>query len=551
MAIFRYLNNVLLWLSLCISIGALATGSLYFQIFLLIAVCLMVVRPQWGMVAFAIGMPILGGGQPGFEHTAYFLILLAGVCFGANINLILRQRRSQFASTVNGSNPLVFALLIFWIVAALSVVNVPTHGILRTFILPNPELALDLVKHYEGNGEYPWVSLINLSFYSWLFVYLYSNFKCDLKFQQRMLQGLAFGAMLTVVFGLLDYFDVLPLDSVRPIEGNAFKYERLVSFFGNPTWYAQYLVLSAPAVLSLMFFRWSRKKLLAAMLAWMVFTEFCILLINQRGGWLAYPLSLVVIWFCIYVLGLDHRQEVLSNWWYAVKKSWLKIAVSLPLTLIVSFSVIYVVAGMDESGKQHVLGFVERAGTIKNVNDRLAYLEPTLKLVKQYPILGAGSDSFRIEYEKAFMNEGHRCVHGDPYTTVSRGTAHNLYFQTLVGKGLVGLLSLFGVMAATIWLAIRGVALVSGAVRPIREQQITLMMGFAFTLAFIVYSNVGEIFYSPVNGVVFATFLAASAAAGEGVSQLGVKFRRAVLMVLSVAFLAHWIWRYFGVYSCS
>lgn len=551
MQITKYLNFPVLWLSLCLSVGVLATNSTTFQVAFFGALCLSMYRPEWCLVAFAATMPMLGGGQPGFDHTTYFLILLAGICLGANINLMWRQRTQQHDSAVEVSNPLVFGVLVYWLVAALSVLNVPTHGILRAFLVPTPDLALEFVARYEGDSSYPWVSLVNLSLYLWLFLYLYTSFKSDLQFQKRMLQGLALGAMLTVIFGLLDYFDVLSLDHIRPVEGNNFKYERLVSFFGNPTWYAQYLVLSAPAVLSLMFLRWPRKKLLVAMLAWMVITEFCILLVNQRGGWLAYPLTLVVIWFCIYVLGLDHGQETLSSWWHAVKKSWFKIAISLPLTLIVSFSVIYVVAGMNESGKQHVLGFVERAGTIKNVNDRLAYLEPTLKLVKQYPILGAGSDSFRIEYEKAFMNEGHRCVHDDPYTTVSRGTAHNLYFQTLVGKGFVGLLSLFCVIAATIWLAIRGVALARGVARPIREQQISLMMGFAFALAFVVYSNVGEIFYAPVNGVVFAIFLAASAAAGEGVSLLGVKFRRSVLIVLGVAFLAHWIWRYFGVYSCS
>ncbi len=511
----------------------------------------MVLRPEWGLIAFAVGMPVIGGGQPGFLHTVYFLILFAGICLGANLNLMVRQPSKPFDVLASARNPLVMALLVYWLVAALSVVNVPTHGALRTFLFPNPELALEFVKRYEGNDEYPWVSLINLTFYIWLFGYLYSRFKGDLLFHKRMLQALAFGAMLTVVFGLFDYFDAVSLNAIRPEEGNPFKYERLVSFFGNPTWYAQYLTLSAPAVLSLMFFKWPRKMLLAIMLSWMVVTEFCILLVNQRGGWLAYPLTLAVIWFCIYVLGLDHRQEQMLHWWRAIKRAWFKIAISLPLTLMVSFSVIYLVAGLNDSGKQHVLGFVERAGTIKNVNDRLAYFEPTLKLTKQYPILGGGTDSFRVEYEKAFMRDGHRCTHDDPYTTVSRGSAHNFYFQTLVGKGVFGLLSLLGVMLATIWLAVRGVGFAPVGISLTRDRQITLMMGFAFTLALMVYSNVGEIFYSPVNGVVFATFLAASAAAGEGVIQLGAKFRRAVLFVIGTAFVLHLIWRYFGIYSCS
>lgn len=536
------------WLSLCVAVGVIAIDSDAFQLLFLTTFVLTILRPALGLVAFAVAMPILGGGQPGFNHTVHFLIILAGLCFATCLNLIVRRSSSQFLAAVNMSNPLVFALLIYWLVAALSLVNVPTHGALRALLAPSPDLALELVKRYEGNAEYPWLSLINLSFYLWFFVFLYYEFKRSVRVQQLVLQALALGSMLTIVFGIMDYFDFVSLDHIRPIEGNSFKYERLVSFFGNTTWYAQYLVLSAPAVLSVMFFHWSGRITLSVMLCWMVVTEFCILLVNQRGGWLAYPLTLVVIWFCIYVLGLDRNQLGSTSWLQSLKKSWLKIVISLPLTLVVSFTIIYTVAGMNEAGRQHVLGFVERAQTIKNVNDRLAYLEPVLKLTRQYPIWGAGTDSFRIEYEKAFMNEDHPCLHDDPYTTEGRGTAHNLYFQTLVGKGVVGLLSLLGVMIATIWLGIKGVLAQGGGTS--REQKITLMIGVAFTLALMIYSNVGEIFYVPVNGMVFAMILAASAAAGDGVAALRPRFKVSVLAILALAFIAHWLWRYFDFLGC-
>lgn len=511
-------------------------------------------KPLWGIGLLLVIMPWLGGSQPGEMHTIRFLTLFSGVCLGSMLNSIWSMLFQRRGLRIDYANPLTFAILVYWLITALSVVWVPTHGLLRALFVPSPDLSLNLLKLFEANDAYPWLSLVTLSLAMWLFLFLCDRFRERYMARAYLLQCLGVGVLVSVVAGILDYFDIATLTNIRPGGGNAFQYERLTSVFGNPTWFAQYLVLSAPAVMSVLYLHWRKSLVIGLMLFLIILTEFCILLVNQRGGWLAYPMTLVVIWFCIYVLGHeDGLSGAGSRVLEGLKRSWLKIVITLPLTLLVSLSIVYMVAGMNEGGRQQVLGFVERAKTIQNVNDRLAFLAPTLKLLSRNPVLGTGVDSFHVQYEKAFMVEGHPCTHDDPYTTQARGSAHNLYFQTLVGKGVVGLLALIGVIAASMALAWRGVFrnTLEGAVALDRERQITLMAGLAFTLAMIVYSNVGEIFYSPINYLVFAVFYATSASAGDGLYRLSIKIRWSVILFLALAFVLHWYLLNFVNLACG
>lgn len=550
-SLFVLLLSSLAWVFLCVSASVLLDPARAFKLLFGWLVCFAAIRPTWAIGAFLVLMPWVGGSQPGDLHTHRFLLLLSGLGLGTVLNALLELIVRSRSFVIPWPNPLVFAMFVFWVVTALSLSSVHPNGILWGLVTFNPALSRDFLRYDEAYEIYPWVSFVSLSIAFWLFIYLFNLFRLESKLRMVMLQCLGFGALLTIFAGLLDYFDFIDLVFVRPPGAGAFRFERLTAMFGNPTWYAQYVTLCAPTILAILLLPWRRVSTLGFMLAVMVVTEFCIILINQRGGWLAYPLTLVVVWFCVYVLNAD--QAAGQQLWAGLRRSWLKIAVTLPLTLVLSLSVVYLVAQSDALGKQKVLGFVDRVQTIKNTNDRLAYLEPTLKLLNLHPVLGGGVDAFRHQYEKAFMFDGHPCVHDDPYTTASRGSAHNLYFQTLVGKGVVGLLSLLGVMLSAIYLCWRGVFAhrVGEGVKVVtREQRIALMSGFAFTLALAIYSNVGEIFYTPVNYVVFALFCAVTASAGDGVAQVSVRWRWGILGALLLFLGWHLYLERFGALTC-
>lgn len=541
----------LAWMCVCLSAGVLLDPSGWFRLMYLALLVLAVVKPALGIGLFLVFMPWIGGSQPGDIYTIRFVLLLCGLSLGTIINSVWRVLVRGYVFEAPKENPMVFAFLVYWIVTAFSLTSVHPNSMLWALGSFNPDLSKDFMGLNEGFELYPWVSFVTLSLVTWLFIFLFNLFKTEPSLRRLMLLCLGGGALLSIFAGILDYFDFIDLAFVRVGGGERFRYIRLTAMFGNPTWYAQYVTICAPALLSVMLLSWKKSLSVTFMLIAMVITEFCIILINQRGGWLSYPLTIVVVWFCVYALDSDKAGK--QRLWSSLKKSWAKITVTLPLTLVLSFSIIYLVAQFDTNGKHKVLGFVDRAQTITNANDRLAYFEPTVKLLRLHPIFGGGVDAFRHQYEKAFMVEGHRCQHDDPFTASRRGSAHNLYFQTLVGKGIVGLLSLLGLIVSAVFLCWRGVFAMSVSVRECgvtREQKISLMAGFAFALALAIYSNVGEIFYAPVNYMVLALFFAVGASAGDGLVKLNRWLTWFVCSILVCLLALHIYFERFAVFAC-
>lgn len=528
-----------LWICVSVSTAALAEPSSWkFQLLYLGVFGLALVRPVLGLGVFFVFMPWLGGSQPGNPHTIRFIILLAGLSLGLGLRMFyLTLMRRQLAS-IAWSNPLVFAVFVYWLVALFSLSSVVPTPLLWGFFSLEPGLARELIGMSEGHPLYPWVSFLMLTLSGFVFYYWVGFLRAETKASCYLMTAILLGMLLTVTLGIFDYYDFINLKSIRPadfeaVNGVNYRFEHLNSVFGNPSWTAQYLVLCAPSLLAFLFLGLRRSAAMPLMILAMVLTEFCIILIYQRGGWLSYPLTLVVIWFCIYVLNADSASQ--AGVWQGLRRAWLKIALSLPITVAVSLFLVYQIAQLQPAYRQQVEGFVARAESIKNVNDRLAFWAPTSKLLSLHPLLGGGIDSYTHQYEKAFMFEGHPCVHDDPLTTDARGSAHNLYFQTLVGKGVVGLLSLFGVMVAALSLAWRGVfqgVLSNTLVAENRQRAIMLMVGFAYTLALAIYGNVGEIFYSPVNTLVFFAMYAATACAGYNLIRISLKMRCLILSII-------------------
>ena len=544
------------WVMLCLSSAITLERAIWFQVLYISCLVLSLFRPIWAVGVLLVLMPWLGGSQPGYEHTLRFLLLVSGVALGISLNLIrMSWTDNQRARVlIDWSNPLSFAMLVYWMVAGLSLVIVPTNRTLNSLIWFDHHLARFFLG-LPGSPLYPWLSFVTLSMAFVFFIQMVVWIKNDIRVAIKMIGAILIGSLITILVGFLDYYDFINLKFARPDNyeeyfGIYYRFQHLTSVFGNPGWLTQFLTLTAPAMMAIILLPLRRSFVLILLVAVMVLTEWCILLAYQRGGWLSYPLTLIIIWFCVYVVSTQEGEA--GNVWKKLKKSFLKIVITLPLTLILSLSLVYFIAKVQPEYRQNVDGFVERASSIKNVNDRLAFWYPTLKLFKQHPILGGGVDSFQNQYERSFLNEGHLCSHDDPYTTGAHGSAHNLYFQILAGKGIVGLFSLFGVMIAAIYLAWRGVfakSIKSTMIRS-REQKLVLMMGMAYVFALAIYSNVGEIFYFPASYLVFATFMGAAAGAGEGLASLSSRFKFGVWILLVIALIAHLLLEKFGGLAC-
>jgi O-antigen ligase len=225
----------------------------------------------------------------------------------------------------------------------------------------------------------------------------------------------------------------------------------------------------------------------------------------------------------------------------AIKGSILKIAITLPITIAISLFLVYATAKMQPENRQQLSGFVHRAESISNVNDRLKYWEPAFLMVRLHPFFGPGLESFSSQYEKLYVAPGHQYTQTPKYDVAPfYGSAHNLYFQTLAGKGYLGLLSLFGVFFTVFSLVWRGIlSPTSSGVILTQPQRLILMMTLAYTCALAIYGNVGEIFYSPIGYILFILFYAGSIACVPPAYRLSLRFRAWVLGLLALAFIAH------------
>jgi O-antigen ligase len=284
---------------------------------------------------------------------------------------------------------------------------------------------------------------------------------------------------------------------------------------------------------------WKRKWKITILVCLMVITEFCIILIYQRGGWLSYPLTLIIIWFCVYILDSDSKD--FSFHIRAMRSSLLKIVITLPVTIAISLSLVYLTTQDQTDSRQQLSSFTERAGSITNANDRIKYWEPAFLMARLHTLFGPGVESFSSQYEKIYIAPGHLYSQTPKYDIAPYyGSSHNLYFQALAGKGFLGLLSLFGVMLAAITLVWRGIFAASASRLALSQpQRLLLMMTLAYTCALAIYGNVGEIFYSPIGYILFVLFFAASIGGVPPTYELSRRFRSAVLMFIAIAFVIH------------
>lgn len=535
------------WILFNLSIAAWLDQAAWFQVLALALFGVSVVRPVWAIGLFLILMPCFGGSKPGDLHTIRFLSLLSVLNFGLSLALTRAVLAEGLAIRLSLKHPLAFVLLVYWLVALLSLSNVNPDGQMGFLLWPDVLTAFSFSAANEAMRSYSWLSWVTLSQALFLAVAIsnlhISNRRLALYWSYCLLGGL----LISLVLGPLDFYDVIDLTGIRPeFYYPSYRHQRLRSLFGNPGWYAQYVTLATPVVLALLAANLPRWTIIIGLLLIMTLTEFTLILTNQRGGWLAYPLTLVAVWFAIYVIrGRSHEQVDMSA---KARQAFLKIAVSVPITVTLSLGLVYSLSKYVPGVAPAATAYVQRAASIAtNTNSRTAYWEPTYAMFKDRPLFGAGNESYAYQFGLLYLGD-------DPPLQLSewarssgvmQGSAHQMYFQALAGKGLVGIASLLALLAVTGAWCLR-MAFERGPPRghpPLTMQQrLFLMMGFSFAVALTIYGFVGEMFYAPINYVVFAFYfglLLREVPCRRGVSR---PVRAAVLFTAGVAFCLHHYW---------
>lgn len=336
--------------------------------------------------------------------------------------------------------------------------------------------------------------------------------------------------VITIFLGLFDYYGFIALDAFRPLDPvvNPRGQFRLQSFFAHSGWLAEYLTFSAGFSLLFLKSKLSRIWQISLVVLFLVVTEFCLILTYQRGGWLSYPVTLLSFWFSALIILNKNSQH---NVWQVFKKSFLKVLLFLPLTVVASMFLLHI---FTDSASEIISHYTNRFTELKNVHDRTDFIQSGILLGSLNPFIGLGTESFAFNYEAEFLDPTQNFYHR--FMLPLHGSAHSFYAQVFSGQGMLGLLPLFLIFIFGLFYLFKFIF--SDA---LNTQKINAVMIFSSFFAMAVYALVQEITYIlSLKFLMLMVFVAVSCFVPEE------KFKeKRLLFPFAFIFLAGLFWKAF------
>ncbi|MFC1680082.1 O-antigen ligase family protein, partial [Elusimicrobiota bacterium] len=247
---------------------------------------------------------------------------------------------------------------------------------------------------------------------------------------QRLTRILILTTWITVGYGMLQWFDVTffpPGIGKGPdpfIWRGAFG-ERVFSTFGNPNFYANFLVLIFPVVVC-QYLKTRNFKLipLVVMLMWTLYST------ATKGAWIGFTVSVTLL-TCTYFWFMDRER---------LRKFWKYILLAL---FILAFGV-----------GSKVINLLNDSRWV-SVNFRLFTWEATWEMIMTQPLIGTGIGSFWVIYP-AFRRPAIFHIEGKHNTETDH--VENEWLEVLFDEGILG----FGIF---IWLIVSACFVAYGALR--------------------------------------------------------------------------------------
>lgn len=215
----------------------------------------------------------------------------------------------------------------------------------------------------------------------------------------------------------------------------------------------------------------------------------------------------------------------------------MKIAISVPITILLTLSIISYLNQHNQISAertQAISSYVDRFKDISKTSDRTDFMYAGWLITKLHPLLGAGSESFCWQFDKEFVEPS-----GKYYNLLNlplHGTAHNVYFQTLSGKGFLGLLLM---LALVLQMTKPTYNLLSKNISYGREEIIIILSTFCFAISFLIYGMVQEMFYINSLQVLFFTVVSINASISN---QKEIFNSKLYWLIISLCFFLHLGW---------
>ncbi|HVG32402.1 MAG TPA: O-antigen ligase family protein [Pyrinomonadaceae bacterium] len=515
----------------------------------LLTVIATAIKPVWALSAFLVILPVLGN-RPTTEQ--FHLLVMTSAAL--NLTLAIKHLRTKRANSEGQiqkavfAHPLMLMALLYFLASLASLTSLPWKQLLLEYQAAGG-LSLKLTPYQLRY----FLSLNETSYaYSILTVLLTQQAILLAFFVHAFVQkasrhavifcvSFAGGLALTLFAGVMDFYHLINLELLRALDPNINPGRvqvRLQSFLGHSGWLAEYIVLTIPYALVLLLKGRTRLRL-SLLVVILMLGVYVTALTFQRGGWITYALTLLLVCFSIFLMRSGRGgAHPFAN----IKEASVKALGLFVLIVVVPLAVLYVV-NKAESGAQQRRGnelYAQRLVEIKNVSERSVFFKAGYRLGILHPFLGGGSEGFGFLYKKEFLDPEGRYVNDPIPLGTLYSTAHNVYMQTFSGKGLWGVVLL---LLPLVYMITSGLGLLKRE-DVTHQQRLIILLSICAACAFLIYGNMQEFFYIQSLQYIFFITLAVFSAALSAQQNITRRQTKFLWIFLAVGLAAHVAWEY-------
>jgi hypothetical protein len=444
-------------------------GSFIEGLFIFLGMCslFVILFPKYlRMLGFLFGLSFFLFGFRAFDvQSQIFETIVAFMAITVvAVNLI------RGGSTRHNRHLVVF-LICYVGLSLFSLLLLPAGLILEDFWFFGLKASLLQIANSVPNGYLYPIAGINRLILFGILALSFSRAKNSYEMFKWLFIGIFTGCVFSAFVGLLDFYKIISLSWYRL--GTVITPGSLHSTFLNRGWFAEFVLTVIPfsmiGFMSRIKGLWWRIFLLSTL----VICEISLILAGARAGWLSYPVILFFCWLFVYFSKEGRLVNLRFSWW-----RFAKVAVSVPITIAVSFFLIFQVLmplsdyfrkepgvqktlsvraksddvdknrplsketnlkNMEGTSEQAFRYIKERASSLADAGNRVPVWMQGVDVGRERPVFGMGYESFCWQAN---------ILSGFPfsYYTINKknkakrilDTPHNIFLQLFVSGGVVG-----------------------------------------------------------------------------------------------------------------
>ena len=373
---------------------------------------------------FACSLPWYGSHSYLIYNTVFELFVAA-----VGLTLFVESRRRPRSD--RPGNTLATMISCYMLLAFCSLLLMPvSHAASTLYLWGWQDFSAALVQATPESLLYPMIAVNRLLLFFVFIIQLSCHEEHD-RLYRFIFCGLVTGAVMAAIVGIMEHYQLLSLDWYRE---TVFEGRRLQSVFGNAGWFAEYLSVTIPFIL--IGFLSPRMHTVSKLMLFgvLIICEVAILLTSSRTGWLIYPLVLCSCWLIFYI---SKRVEDGELNWRPIVKTVLKVAVSVPLTILISY---FLVTGIMQHKDSDTANLVkERFSKLSNPAARKKIWQESMAMGGEAPLYGLGYESYKYQVMTLGAVPESEYSRTRQVKNIDYDTPHNFYFQVFISNGAMGL----------------------------------------------------------------------------------------------------------------